>query len=123
MRSALAAPESLHPSLWRASQLARWHTRVSECGDKSLSAELPGGGWPQGAMTDLLVQQSGCGELRLLRPLLASAKGKPIMLLQPPHRLQPAALSWWGLSADNVHVFRAQKTADALWSAEQILRN
>ncbi|MFM0085017.1 translesion DNA synthesis-associated protein ImuA [Paraburkholderia sediminicola] len=122
MRSALISPESLHPALWRASQLGGGHTRVVECGHMQLAAELPGGGWPQGTLTDLLIQQTGCGEIRLLRSALAAVAGRPVILLQPPHRVQPAALAWWGLSAEHVRVLRAEKTADALWAAEQVLR-
>jgi protein ImuA len=109
-------------TIWRGSQLGGRHTRVVTCGDAALSAELPGGGWPQGALTDLLVQQPGCGEIRLLRPALAALANRPLMFLQPPHRVQPAALAWWGLPALNISVLRAAKTADALWAAEQVLR-
>eukprot|EP01034_Spumella_vulgaris_P043588 gene43588-54149_t len=43
--STLAAPESLHPSLWLASQLAHSATRCVDTGYAALSAQLPGGGW------------------------------------------------------------------------------
>ncbi len=74
-------------------------------------------------MVDLLVQQPGCGEIRLLRPALGAASGQPVIFLQPPHRVQPAALAWWGLPADNISLVRAGKSADALWAAEQVLRS
>ena len=60
--------EAIHPSLWRASQLARARGRTVDTGYPVLSAELPGSGWPVGALIDLLVQQAGVGEMRLLRP-------------------------------------------------------
>jgi len=41
-----------------------------ETGYPALSRDLPGGGWPAGALVDLLVRQTGVGELRLLRPPL-----------------------------------------------------
>jgi len=72
MISPLPSPEAIHPSLWRASQLARGRGRVVDTGYPALSAELPGGGWPVGALVDLLVQQPGVGELRLLRPALSA---------------------------------------------------
>jgi protein ImuA len=120
--SAVMLPETIHPDLWRGNQLARAASRVVECGDERLAAELPGGGWPRGALTDLLVQQNGCGELRLLRPALKQLASKPVALLQPSHGLQPTALAWWGLDPSNLMTVRVQKTADALWAAEQILR-
>ncbi|WP_176060205.1 translesion DNA synthesis-associated protein ImuA [Paraburkholderia sp. BCC1876] len=109
-------------SLWRGSQLGGSRAQVVPCGSADLGAEMPGGGWPQGALTDLLLPSPGVGEIRLLRASLATVEGRPVMLLQPPHRIQPAALAWWGLSAEHVRVLHASKTADALWAAEQILR-
>ena len=43
-------------------------------------------------------------------------------MLQPPHDLQPTAFAWWGLDPANLMTVKAPRTADALWSAEQILR-
>ncbi|MEX3969731.1 translesion DNA synthesis-associated protein ImuA [Paraburkholderia caribensis] len=120
--SAVLLPEAIHPDLWKGNQLARAASRVVPCGDEILAAELPGGGWPRGALTDLLVQQTGCGELRLLRPAFERMGSKPVVLLQPPHNLQPTAFAWWGLDSSNLLTVKAPKTADALWAAEQILR-
>ncbi len=41
-------------------------------GHAALDAELPGGGWPLGELTELLQAQPGCGEWRLLRPAFAA---------------------------------------------------
>lgn len=115
-------PEAIHPSLWRASQLARGRGRVVETGYPALSVELPGGGWPVGALVDLLVQQPGVGELRLLRPSLSAAGNRPVAFVQPPHTPDGLGLNYIGLCLEQVLLIRAEKTADALWSAEQILR-
>lgn len=115
-------PEDIHPALWFASQLAAGFDRVVSCGHTALATELPGSGWPAGALTELLTPQPGCGELRLLQPALASVAPRPLLLLQPPHRLQPAGLAWLGIPAAQACALRAPRTADALWAAEQILR-
>ncbi|MDE1184279.1 translesion DNA synthesis-associated protein ImuA [Paraburkholderia sp.] len=120
--SLLAHPETLHPSLWRASQLARSRARTVDTGYAALSAELPGGGWPLGALVDLLVQQAGVGEMRLLRPALSEMGRRPIALVQPPHVPNGLGLGYIGLPIDRVMQIKAATTADALWSAEQILR-
>ncbi|MGY6123773.1 translesion DNA synthesis-associated protein ImuA (plasmid) [Paraburkholderia strydomiana] len=120
--NAVMLPETIHPDLWRGNQLAHARSRVVDCGDENLARELPGGGWPRGALTDLLVQQTGCGELRLLRPAFEQLSSRPVAMLQPPHDLQPTALAWWGLDPSNVMTVKAPRTADALWAAEQILR-
>ncbi|QCP48317.1 translesion DNA synthesis-associated protein ImuA [Trinickia violacea] len=114
--------EEIHPSLWRASQLARGRGRTVETGYAALSAELPGGGWPVGAFVDLLVQQAGVGEVRLLRPALSALGERPIALVQPPHLPDGLGLSYIGLSLERLLRVKAPKTSDALWSAEQILR-
>jgi len=122
MLAATTSPETIHPSLWRASQLARGVTRCVDTGYAPLSAQLPGGGWPLGSLTDLLVQQAGIGELRLLRPAFAKSGKRPVALLQPPHRSNALAFANWGLPLDQFLVLNPVRTADALWSAEQILK-
>ena len=121
--STSVAPESLHPSLWRASQLARSSTRCIDTGHAALSAQLPGGGWPTGSLVDLLIQQPGIGELRLLRPALAEVAKRRIVLLQPPHPPQALALAALGLPPSQLVWLRATRTNDALWAAEQVLRS
>jgi protein ImuA len=121
MSTATVLAEEIHPSR-RASQLARGRGRVVDTGYPALSAELPGGGWPVGALVDLLVQQAGVGELRLLRPALSAGENRPVAFVQPPHTPHGLGLSYIGLSIERVLRVQATKTADALWSVEQILR-
>lgn len=101
-------------TLWLSSQLASARTNVVPCGFDILASELLGGGWPKGALTDLLVQQPGVGELRLLLPALRAIASRRIAFLQAPHRFQPEAAAYWGLPETSLHVVRASKTADAL---------
>ncbi len=122
MFAAISHPEDVHPSLWRASQLARGGQRTVETGYAALSAELPGGGWPLGALVDLLIQQPGVGEMRLLRPALAVQGRRPIALVQPPHVPNGPAFAYLDVPLEQLMQVRASKMADALWSAEQILR-
>jgi hypothetical protein len=122
MTTVVPSPEAIHPSLWRASQLAHGRGRVIETGYPALSAELPGGGWAVGALVDLLVQHPGVGEVRLLRPALSLTDTRPVAFVQPPHTPDGLGLSYIGLSLDQVLYVKAPKTADSLWSAEQILR-
>ncbi|QJE01042.1 translesion DNA synthesis-associated protein ImuA [Massilia forsythiae] len=121
--STSVAPESLHPSLWRASQLARSGTRCIDTGHAALSAQLPGGGWPTGSLVDLLLQQPGIGEMRLLRPALAEVAARRVVLLQPPHPPQALALAALGVAPAQLIWLRSERSADALWAAEQVLRS
>lgn len=120
--SAFRSPESIHPSLWRGTQLAQPRGRCVATGDVALSGELPGGGWPLGVLIELLVQQPGIGELRLLHPALDALGQRPLILLEPPHMPNQTAFTHWGMPLDRLHLIRAPRHADALWTAEQILR-
>jgi protein ImuA len=74
-------------------------------------------------MVDLLVQQPGIGEMRLLTPALAKVAGRRVVLLQPPHAPQTIALAGLGLPPSSILWLRAERTADSLWAAEQVLRS
>ena len=100
---------ALHPAVWRASQIGGSILRTSASGFAALDAQLPGGGWPHGVLTELLLPQPGIGELRLLAPALAAlgggagggaTGGEPcVMLFDPPASLSAWALAQCGLSA------------------------
>jgi len=51
--------------IWRGDSLNRAGTPTVACGFPELDAELPGGGWPAGALTEILPAHEGIGELRL----------------------------------------------------------
>ncbi|TMS56578.1 translesion DNA synthesis-associated protein ImuA [Imbroritus primus] len=122
MTSLPTAPETLHPALWRASQLARGSVRTLDTGYPALSAELPGQGWPIGQLIELLAVRPGLGELRLLRPALLAAASRPVVFLAPPHLPHATALAGWGLPPERLLWLRPQHPAHACWAAEQILR-
>jgi cell division inhibitor SulA len=73
-------------------------------------------------LVDLLVQQAGVGEMRLLRPALSGLGPRPIALMQPPHIPNGLGLEYIGLPLEQLMQIRSAKASDALWSAEQILR-
>jgi protein ImuA len=96
-----AVAEDLHPALWRAHQVGRQPQRTWPSGFAALDAELPGAGWPAGALTELLLPHPGVGEMRLLAPVLAAAQQRQrcVMLFDPP-----AAPCGWALGALGVDV-------------------
>lgn len=110
--------------VWRASELSRGRTLTVSTGHAELDKELPDAGWPQSTLVELLLQQSGIGEMHLLRPALAAmSKRRRIALIQPPYLPNSAACKFLDLTCPNLLWVRASTTADALWSTEQILRN
>src|SRR2546427_10431420 len=74
------------PDIWRGDSLNRAGAPVVSCGFPALDAELPGRGWPAGALTEILPAHEGIGELRLLGPALAglSRRGPRAPLGPPP---------------------------------------
>jgi protein ImuA len=95
------APETLHPALWRAHQVARPGDSVRPSQFDALDAVLPGGGWPAQALTELLLPHPGVGELRLLAPVLAAVQqaGRSLMWFDPP-----AAPCAWALQALGIDI-------------------
>lgn len=91
----------------------------------ALDAQLPGGGWPQGALSELLLAHAGIGELRLLAPVLAAvaAGGKLLMLFRPPALLSGAALAHLGLAAHQLLIIPGRSASDLLWALEQTLKS
>lgn len=116
-------PSSLHEFVWRAGQMGSARSVVTPTGHAPLDRELPNHGWPHGGLIELLLQQYGIGEMLLLKPALRSLGQRRIALLQPPYLPQIAAWRDWGLPPERLLWIRAKHHADALWSAEQVLRN
>lgn len=93
-------------------------------GFAEFDAVLPGGGWPVGAITELMPEAQGIGELSLLLPALAGLcrAGRYLAWIAPPCLPYPPALEWRGLALDRLLLVRAQDAQAALWAAEQALR-
>lgn len=68
------------------------------------------------------MQQHGIGEMQLLAGALAPlSRKRRIALIQPPHAPQALACDDLGIDAANLLWIKAARSADALWSAEQLL--
>jgi Uncharacterized conserved protein len=119
-----AAPERIHPALWRGSQLIPRAGRCAPAGHPELAAELPGGGWPLGALVELMLPHPGIGEIHLFRPALAGLAGTaPVALLHTPYPPQVACWSAWRLDPARLLWVQPERAADVLWAAEQILKS
>jgi len=114
-----------HPGLWRGRGTgtpAATPTRPS--GFAQLDRALRGG-WPRGQLTELIGTPFGCGETRMLLPVLAACtrERRRVMLVAPP--AMPWIPGWRQLGVDPelVFVIRAATEEDVIWSCEQILRH
>jgi cell division inhibitor SulA len=85
---------------------------------------LPGRGWPDSALTEILLEREGIGELRLTFPALAQlqARGLDIAWIEPPYVPYAPALIAAGLDLARLLIVRCRSLADQLWAYEQALR-
>ena len=110
-------------SLWRASEMGRPASFTTPSGHPGLDAELPGGGWPAGQLSEVLQAQSGLHEWRLLLPAVRlAARSGLVVLIGCPHWPNMAALAGHGIPLARMLVVEAERPADRLWAAEQTLR-
>jgi cell division inhibitor SulA/protein ImuA len=114
-----------HGLVWRAGELSRAELPGIPSGFHALDAELPGGGWPAGALTELLPEHAGIGEVRALGPALAqlSNEGRWLAWIAPPYLPYAPALEAAGIDLARVMVVRTRSPQDALWAIEQALQS
>jgi len=110
------------PHLWRGREPNR-HQRTLATSHERLDASLPGGGWPVGAVTELIANQPGLGEFSLLFPALAEINhsGRWLILIDPPWVPYPAALQGRGLMLERLLLVRTHSAKESLWACEQAL--
>ncbi|WP_413916604.1 translesion DNA synthesis-associated protein ImuA [Candidatus Skiveiella danica] len=126
-RPASAAPEALGGgAVWRADELARNVGATRPTGHAALDAVLPGGGWPVGALVEVLQPQAGQGEWRLLLPALGASSAGALVLVNPPHRPFVPGLAAQRLDASRLLMLQgptlARDAAARVWACEQALR-
>jgi len=111
------------PGVWRGRSLRR-NAPALPSGHAGLDRHLPGGGWPLGALTELLAETPGSGELGLLLPVLAclTRQGQWVILVDPPWIPYPPAMRGHGVALERVMVIRGNGPGEALWACEQALR-
>lgn len=110
------------PGLWRGQPLHATTAVVStriEALDQALL-----GGWPVGALTQIVGTSAGLG-FSLLVPALAalSSAGRHVALICPPYLPYAPALASRGIDLGHLLWVQPPNTADALWAAEQITRS
>jgi len=118
------------PGLWRGDQLSQPAAPGVPTGFHTLDRQLPGGGWPVGAFTEVLGHESGIGEMRLLLPALAilTRSGSTWFLITSPALARSpvlpnaASIAAAGIDLARIILIRPASETEALWSVEQILR-
>lgn len=111
--------------VWHADELGLADAQVTATGHAALDAELPGGGWPVGAMTELLQAAPEAHVWRLLLPALAQAvdtRGGPVVLVGAPYEPCGPSLAAQGLPVEALMWVKSDAAPARLWACEQALR-
>lgn len=123
------ALSGLHPAIagvWQADALGAGTQQAQPSGYALLDAQLPGGGWPLGGLSEVLQPLPGLHEWQLVLPALAQAtatRAGAVVAVAPPYEPFGPTLQARGLAADRLCVVRSGvEAASALWAAEQALR-
>lgn len=112
------------PLLWRGDNLAVPDLPCVPTGFAMLDEALPGGGWPRGALTEILPARTGIGEISLLAPALTRlSRQEPrwIVWVAPPHIPYAPALQATGMDLSRLVVIAPRSTSEALWATRQAL--
>lgn len=125
-RPALSGLPHAIPGVWHADALGVGTQQTQPSGYALLDAQLPGGGWPTGALSEVLQPLPGLHEWQLVLPALAqatAARAGAVVAVAPPYEPFGPTLQARGLAAGRLCVVRpGVAAASALWAAEQALR-
>ncbi len=108
--------------LWRGNASAPKSQHLISTGRQDLDDLF--GGWPQGALTEIITGRHGIGELALLLPALArfTREDRWLAFIAPPHIPYAPGLAQGGVQLERVLVVKPEKNPDTLWALEQALR-
>lgn len=124
MRATVAELVQL-PGVWRGGELEHVAHPVAPTGHARLDAELPGGGWPLGTLSEVLHDGMGIGEVGFLSGALArAAEGERMVAwIHPPYLPYAPSIAQAGLPLERCLVVQPANREDALWAAEQSLKS
>jgi len=94
--------------VWRGTSGAQ--VRAISSGIHALDQRLPGGGWPLGALSELLIPAHGIGELSLMLPAAAklTQSGQVVAFIAPPQLPYAPALAQAGLDLSRTLIIEPQ---------------
>jgi hypothetical protein len=114
------------PALWRGRGIPPSERKGMPTGFSALDATLPGGGWPAGAMVDIVTAHRGIGELSILLPAMARLCGGGLkaVWIDPPFVPYAPTLRQAGVRTHHVLIVGpCRSDSDTPWCMEKILRS
>jgi protein ImuA len=111
--------------IWRGDSAGSSPDQVVSSGIDELDKALPGGGWPAGNLTELLLPTEGLGEIGLLSRMLeqVTRAGRHILLVSPPHAPYMPAWENLGMDSRRIVIVKAHTPAERLWALEQGIKS
>ena len=119
--------------VWKVKDASAAPSRpVWSTGKSALDARLPGGGWPTASLIEVLLDDTGLGEVQLFLPALVECQCRMghggstgdvswLVWIAPPHEPYAPALAQQGIDLTRLLVVRPASATEALWAAEQAL--
>ncbi|HIG43598.1 MAG: translesion DNA synthesis-associated protein ImuA [bacterium] len=110
--------------IWRASNFNCTFQPGISTGFALLDQYLPGSGWPEAGLTELLHDSTGIGEFRLIAPALArltQQQSRWILWVSPPYIPYAPALANAGIDLTRVLIVNPATNPDTLWVLEKAL--
>jgi protein ImuA len=128
-RTRRSQPGELSPeieqALWRGSDFGSQAGSVVSSGFTALDAELPGGGWPCQALSEILSPQQSVLEWRLIGPSLRDVVGRGgnVVVVGPPKTPHLPGLHHTGIDEKHLVWVQAEAPAERLWCTEQLVKS
>lgn len=118
-------PSTLSQVVWRGDEIGSPVVSTLCSGWSELDKELPGGGWPRHAVTEVLTAQSSVLEWRMLSPALRTVveAGSQMVVIGPPREPHIPGLLHMGLREGQFVWIQAQSPAERLWATEQVIKS
>lgn len=117
--------DALPSGVWRGHELGAASALGVSTGWHALDAELPGGGWPTAALSEILMPQPSTVEWRIVGPAVRAivAQKRQVVLIAPPKHPHLPGLLHEGLDQRHLVWIKAEAPADRLWVAEQLIKS
>jgi protein ImuA len=118
-------PPEIEQAIWRGSDLGSHTGQVVSSGFANLDAELPGGGWPCQAISEVLSPQPSVLEWRVVGPALGGivAAGGRVVVVGPPKTPHLPGLRHCGIDEKHLVWVQADTPSERLWCTERFLKS
>ncbi len=124
-RTRRSLPPEVEQAVWRGCELGHQASAVVPSGFAALDAELPGGGWPTQAISEVLSPQPSVLEWRLIGPALRSivGSGGTVVVVGPPKTPHLPGLRHSGIDERHLVWVQVDAPAERLWTVEQLVKS